>query len=99
MPSSIESVTSAKKKSASVIGYSTAPKQLWPATIGVQGRGWFTHTGGPTRGGMIWIAAATTDCTRPAPRAKLWRPNAADGRRVAVLGLSTAVPMSSKDFE
>merc|ERR1739845_317396 len=39
IPSSIESVTSAITKSAIVIGYRTAPKQLCPVTIGAQGRG------------------------------------------------------------
>ena len=38
-PSNIASVTSAIMKSAIVIGYKTAPKQLWPDTIGAQVKG------------------------------------------------------------
>merc|ERR1719242_2507025 len=55
-PSSIESVTSAMVKSAIVMGYSTAPKQLWPVTMGTHDNGLLFHAGGGINGGTTCTA-------------------------------------------
>merc|ERR1712185_130813 len=78
-PSIIASVTSAIVKSAMVIGYSTAPKQLWPVIIGAHGKGMLFHGGGGMRGGTMSSTAATMDCTIPMPMPRPCMPKAKGG--------------------
>eukprot|EP00428_Durinskia_dybowskii_P057917 CAMPEP_0170321462 /NCGR_PEP_ID=MMETSP0116_2-20130129/61492_1 /TAXON_ID=400756 /ORGANISM="Durinskia baltica, Strain CSIRO CS-38" /LENGTH=88 /DNA_ID=CAMNT_0010574287 /DNA_START=59 /DNA_END=325 /DNA_ORIENTATION=- len=86
-PSSMLSVTLANAKSAAVIGYSTAPKQLWPVIIGTQNKGWLFHAGGGISGGTVCKVAATAVCTRPIPRA-----NPCDDRAVGKTSPADAGP-------